>query len=325
MGKSFVRNKYRTLVTSRSFGEASPEALALLREATEVIRPAGQGPFGEDKMREWADGCHGLLVGADVVSEAVIHAALPSLSVISKHGVGVENVDLEAARQAGVVVTNVPGVNREAVADLTLGLLLAVYRRICEAWDRTRKGEWPRLVGRELKGKVIGIVGLGEIGQAVARRCLGFGMEVKYHDIVRRIKFEEECGVQFVPFEELIRSSDVISIHCPLAESTRGLFNREALFSMKQRAVLINTARGPIVDEGALLEALQSGWLFGAGLDVLCEEPPPLNSVWRQLDNVIVTSHIAAYTEEALVQMDQESAENVIRVLRGDPPLHKVV
>jgi D-3-phosphoglycerate dehydrogenase len=262
--------------------------------------------------------CDALIVGLEGVTRDVI-AAATRLKVISKHGVGVDNIDLRAAAGRGIVVTNTPGVNSQAVADLAIGLMLAIARQIPRnariASEHGKKGA----MGRELYGKTIGIVGFGRIGAAVAARARGFGMEILYTDAVRKPGEERALGASFVPLETLVARSDFISLHLPLALQTENLFNDELLGRMKPQAYIVNTSRAEIIDEKALAARLTSGVLAGAALDVYRENSPLLG-----MENVICVPHIGAYTFESVENMGIVSAENVVRVLQGRDPLYRV-
>jgi glyoxylate reductase len=242
-------------------------------------------------------------------------ASNPNLHMVANFAVGTNNVDVDAARELGIVVTNTPGVLTEATADLTMALILAVTRRLIEGdaeVRRTLRCVWEplHLLGTSLQGKQLGIIGLGRIGGAVAQRARAFGMEVAG---TRRGE----------PIDALLASSDIVSIHAPLRHETRHLMNRETLAKMKRGAYLINTARGPIVDEAALCDALESGHLRGAGLDVY-EDEPRVSARLAAMPNVVVLPHIGSATEETRNAMARIAATEVARFLRHEPPLHAV-
>ncbi|MEK6372772.1 MAG: D-glycerate dehydrogenase [Acidobacteriota bacterium] len=259
-----------------------------------------------------ADGAITLL--SDPITRRVL-ASNPNLRIVANFAVGTNNVDVEAARELGVIVTNTPGVLTEATADLTMALILAVTRRVIEGdaeVRRTLRCEWEplHLLGTSLQGKRLGIIGMGRIGSAVAQRARAFGMDVSG---TRRGE----------PVDELLASSDIVSIHAPLTRETRHLIDRQALAKMKAGAYLINTARGPIVDEAALCDALESGRLRGAGLDVY-EDEPRVSARLAAMPNVVVLPHIGSATEEARNAMARIAATEVARFLRQEPPLHAV-
>lgn len=258
-----------------------------------------------------------------------VFAAAPQLKVVGVYAVGVNNVDLRAAFEAGVWVTNTPDVLTDATADLTMALLLAVTRRVVEGDRFVRDGKFTGwspdlLLGTGLQGKVLGIVGFGRIGQAVARRAQGFGMHIAYHS--RRPHPEAPVlGAVFVPdLDELLERADVVSLHCPLTPETRHLLNRQRLFRMKRGAFLINAARGEVVEEAALVEALVCGHLGGAGLDVY-EQEPQVHPGLLGLPNVVLLPHLGSATRETREAMADLVVDNVLAVLAGRPPITPVV
>jgi D-3-phosphoglycerate dehydrogenase len=260
---------------------------------------------------------HAIIVGNDPLTLRVIEAA-HQLKVISKYGAGVNNIAVEAATQHGIVVTYAP--NQDAVADLTFGLMLSLARRICAADRRLRAGEWPRTVGGDVWRKTLGVVGTGRIGKAVIKRARGFEMEVLAHDIGPDPQAARELGFGYVPLDALLERSDFVTLHVPLTDETCGLVGRREIGLMKPGAYLINTARGGIVDEDALYEALRAGRLAGAALDAHAQEPPARGNPLLALDNLIVTPHMGADTRACLREMDLIAVENVLRVLRGEAP-----
>lgn len=262
-------------------------------------------------------------VGAEVFAEA------SQLKVVAVYAVGVNNVDLEAARRAGVWVTNTPDVLTDATADLTLALLLAVTRRVVEGDRFVREGRFTGwapdlLLGAGLQGKLLGIVGFGRIGQAVARRAQAFGMKIAYHSRREHPEVAIPDAVYVPSLDELVTQADVLSLHCPLTPETRRLLNRQRLFQMKKGAFLINAARGEVVDEAALVEALASGHLAGAGLDVYDREPQ-VHPGLLELSNVVLLPHLGSATRETREAMADLVVDNVLAVLAGKPPLTPVV
>ena len=310
---------YTVLVTPRSFGESSKKPLEILAAAGCTVIRNTQGRLMREQELVAAIGeCDALIVGLDGITSAVI-AGAPRLRVISKHGVGVDNIDLHAAADRGIVVTNTPGTNSQAVADLAFGLMLSIARQIPRnariASEHGKKG----VIGRELHGRTLGIVGFGRIGAAVAARARGFGMEILYTDAVRMLETEGPLGASFVPLETLVEQADFISLHLPLAPQTDKLFNAGLLRRMKPQAYLVNTSRAEIIDEEALAAQISAGALAGAALDVYRENSPLLG-----MENVICVPHIGAYTFESVENMGIISAENVVRVLQGREPLYRV-
>ncbi|HEX2570059.1 MAG TPA: D-glycerate dehydrogenase [Polyangia bacterium] len=254
-------------------------------------------------------------------------AALPALRLVASYGVGVDHIDLAACRARGIAVTNTPGVLVEATADHTFALLLTVARRVCEADRFVRAGRWQaiepaQLLGTDVHGKTLGIIGFGHIGQAVARRALGFSMKVLYAS-PNEVSFPAP-GISRVTLDVLLAESDFVSLHCPLTPTTRGLIGREQLRAMKRGAILVNTARGAVVDEAALVRALREGPLGGAGLDVFADEPRVLEDL-RAQENVVLTPHIGSGSQESRGAMARLVAEEVARLATGQPLVHRMV
>jgi len=292
--------------------------LALLREAAQVF---------ESKTLEALPESDALIVrGRTKVTAEVIRSAGPRLKVVGRAGVGVDNIDLEAARARGLTVVNAPEAATVAVAELTLGMMLALARQIPLADAGMRRAEWHKseLHGSELSGKTLGIIGVGRIGAAVASRAAAFGMRVLGHDPLLSDSELQRRGTEPFSFDGLLRESDYICLHLPLTSETRGLIGRETLKKVKPGARLISAARGGIVDEAAVLEALEAGQLAGVALDVFAEEPPgelPL----RQHPNVVLTPHIGAQTREAQSNAAKDIASEVLAALRGESLRWRVV
>jgi glyoxylate reductase len=253
---------------------------------------------------------------------------LPQLEVVANYAVGYDNIDLEATRARGVAVSNTPDVLTEATADLTWSLILAVSRRIVEAEGLARTGAWAwhptLLLGTQLGGRTLGLLGAGRIGQAVGRRAIPFGMEVAYWDRVAQPEFEREIGARRVrSLDEILAAADVLSVHVQLNEETAGLIGREEIAGMKESAILINTARGGILDEDALCEALESGKLGGAGLDVY-EGEPQIRECLQHLSNVVLLPHIGSATEDTRRKMFELAWANLMLGVRGESLLTPV-
>ncbi len=260
----------------------------------------------------------------DRVDEPLL-AGLPAVRQVSSYGVGVNHLDLAALGRRDVVVTNTPDVVTDATADLALALLLAAARRVCEGDRLIRAGGWrdaaPEfLLGREVSGKTLGIVGFGRIGQAVARRAAGFGMRILYAGP----RDAKVAGASRVDLDELLATADFVSLHCPLTDSTRDLLSRERIARMKPGAVLVNTSRGPVVDEEALADALEEGRLFAAGLDVFRDEPRVPDRL-RRAENAVLTPHVGSGTLETRNAMARMVWDEVLRRVTGRPPAHRVV
>ncbi len=264
----------------------------------------------------------------DPIDKEVIDAG-PKLKIISNYAVGYNNIDVEYASKKGIIVTNTPGVLTETTADLAWAILMAVARRVVEGDRFMREGRFrgwePMLmVGTDVYGKTIGIVGMGKIGQAVARRARGFGMKVLYYNRRRRPEVEEEFGAEYVPLEELMKRSDYISIHVPLTPETRNMLNREMLELMKPYAYLINTARGEVVDEPYLIEMLRKKRIRGAALDVFWGEPLNVNPELYELDNIVLAPHMGSASLETRTKMAEMAAQAIIDVLEGREPVNRV-
>ncbi|MCC6024802.1 MAG: hydroxyacid dehydrogenase [Desulfurococcaceae archaeon] len=295
------------------------------RAGIEILKSAGVEVLyleepPEEELVKAIKGVHGLIVRSKpLVTRRVIEAA-DSLLVIGRAGVGVDNIDVEAARARGIEILTSPEAATQSVAELTMGLILAVARKIAFCDRKIRAGEWPKkhAVGVELWGKTLGVIGAGRIGSAVARIAkFGFDMNVVYYDIARNKKLEEEVGARYVSLDELLREADVVTIHVPLTEQTKYLINEEKLKLMKRTAILINTSRGAVVDTKALIRALKEGWIAGAGLDVFEEEPLPPNHPLLELENVVLTAHIGASTEEAQERAGVDIAKKVVEFFRA--------
>lgn len=303
-----------------------PEAgLRVLDEAGFDVTVLSEAPPAREELLEAAQGAEGVLsTVTETVDDEFMDAAGDGLKVVANMAVGYDNVDLGAAKKRGVVVTNTPGVLDETTADVAFMLLLAAARRLGEAERVLRAGRWewwgPKLfMGPDVWGKRIGIIGLGRIGQAVARRARGFGMEIVYHNRSRKEEAEKGLGVRRMELNELLETSDFVSIHTPLTEDTHHLIGAEELEKMKPRAVLVNTSRGPVVDEAALAGALAAGSIFAAGLDVY-EEEPRVHPKLLELENVVLAPHIGSGSIETRDKMAVLAAENIRAVLGGEPP-----
>ena len=284
----------------------------------------------DERLRELASGAAGLItLLSDRVDDALLDAAGPSLRIVANYAVGTNNIDLDACRRRGVAVANTPGVLDEATADLAWALLLAVARRVPEGGHLLASGTWrgwhpQQLLGTSLHGRRFGVVGLGRIGSAAARRARGFGMEVVYHARSRAREAEDALGARRLPLEELLATSDVVSLHVPATPQTRHLIDEAALARMKPDAILVNTARGEVVDEAALVRALSAGRLGGAALDVF-EDEPRVRPGLLDLPNVVATPHLGSATVSTRVAMARLAAEAVVAVLAGEEVPHLVV
>jgi glyoxylate reductase len=284
-----------------------------------------EAPPARDELLEAAEGAVGVLSNVTEKMDAeFMDAAGSGLKVIANMAVGYDNVDVEAAKTRGIVVTNTPGVLDETTADTAFMLLLAAARRLGESERTLRAGNWewwgPKLfVGVDVWGKKLGIVGMGRIGQAVARRAKGFGMEILYHNRSRKEDAERELDARRVDLDGLLGEADFVSVHTPLTDETKHLIGPEELEKMKPTAVLVNTSRGPVVDEGALADALADGLIFAAGLDVY-EEEPKVHPKLLELENAVLAPHIGSGSQETRDRMAVLAAENIVAVLSGGEP-----
>jgi len=273
-----------------------------------------------DKVRD-VDGLLCLLT--DKIDAPLMDAA-PRLKVVSNCAVGYDNIDVPAATQRGIAVGNTPGVLTETTADFAFALLLAAARRVVEAERHTRAGKWKTwgltvLLGQDVFGATLGLIGLGRIGTAVAKRARGFEMRVLYYDPQRRPDVEEQLGISYADLDTVVRQADFLSIHVPLTPTTYHLVNADLLNKMKKTAILVNTSRGPIVDQKALYTALRDGVIAGAALDVTDPEPIPLDDPLLTLDNCIITPHIASASVATRTKMATMAALNLLAGVRGEP------
>ena len=299
-------------------------AAPLHEKAIEVLKNAGfevvyEEYPNEERLIELAKDVEAIIVRSKPkVTRRVIEAA-PKLRVIGRAGVGLDNIDLDAAKERGIKVVNSPAASSRSVAELVFGLLFAVARKIAFADRKMREGIWAKkqCMGTELEGKTIGIVGFGRIGYNVAKIANAFGMRVLLYDPYPNEERAKEIGGTFTSLEDLLKESDVVTLHVPLIDATYHLINEERLKLMKSTAILINAARGAVVDNKALVKALQEGWIAGAGLDVFEEEPLPKDHPLTRLDNVVLTPHIGASTEEAQMRAGVQVAEQIVEILKG--------
>jgi len=311
----------KVLVTARSFRKMQGEHWRVLQDAQcQIVTPPQDRPLKAEEMIPLIGDVEAALVGVDEVTAPVIAAGM-RLKVISKHGVGVDNVDVSAATQAGVIVTNTPGANQVAVAELTVGLILALARRIPTHDTVVKSGGWTRQIGTELAGKMVGIVGLGRIGKEVVLRLKGFRVHFLAHDIYQDDAFAAEHGVRFTSLDELLAESDIVTLHAILTAESRYLVGEKELARMKPTAYLINTARGGLVDESALYRALAENRLAGAAIDAFADEPPKDSLLLQLGDKIVCAPHLGAQTTETVLRMGRMAAENIVQVLKGERPV----
>jgi D-3-phosphoglycerate dehydrogenase len=314
----------RLLVTPTSYGKNDGRLkMELEAQVGEVIyNPTGK-PLTSDEVANLLPGIDGYIAGLDGIDANALQKA-DRLKVIARYGVGVDNVDLVTAKEKGIVVTNTPGANSVSVAELALGLMLALARRIPEAVEAVHQGKWPRYAGISLEGKTVGLLGLGAIGKQLTRRLSGFDCRILAYDPFADGIFAKENRVELATVEEVIAQADFVSLHLPLLPETRCLVNNDFLNRMKKGSFLINTSRGEVIDEEALLQALQSGHLRGAGLDAFTVEPPNPGNPLLALPQVIATPHLGAQTDGATSNMGWLAMRDCLAVLRNEEPAYRI-
>ena len=306
-----------------------PESLQLIPADVEADYHDSELPLSKSDLIRRLQGRAGLVCHIISTVDEEVLRAVPGLRVVANVAVGFNNIDVAAARRHGVVVTNTPEVLTETTADFAWALLMAAGRRVVEADAYVRSGQWKSwrwglLWGTDIHGKTLGVIGFGRIGRAMARRALGFGMRVLYHDAVRaEAAVERELNATATDLETLLRESDFVSLHTLLTPDTKHLINERTLRLMKKTAVLVNAARGPVVDEAALVRALAEGWIGGAGLDVF-EDEPSIHPGLLSLPNVTLAPHIGSASLETRIAMASLAIRNTLAVLDGKPPLTPV-
>ena len=306
--------KEKILTTPRSYGKNMPQLFAQLESAGyEVVRNTTGGILEKEQMKELIADCAGIIVGVDPL-DAEILACAPKLRAIAKYGVGVDNIDLDYCKAHGIKVSRTVGANSEAVADYAMTLMMAVARKAVMIDRRCRKLDWGKISTRDVSHATLGLFGLGAIGKHVAKRAQGFGMKVLAYDPYWPEEYAKENNIERADAEAIFRTADFISLHLPLMDSTRNFVGEKEIAMMKKDAVLINTARGGLIDEAALLKALKEERIYGAGIDAFAHEPPE-DPAWFELDNVVLGSHCAASTRGATENMGVMATENIIRDL----------
>ncbi len=308
--------KHKVLIIATSI---RPEGIRLLESVASLTFIPDHA--SQEETAQAATDADAILARTGRVTRRVIEAA-PRLKIVARHGVGYDNVDVQACTEHGVVVTITGDANSEAVSEHTMGCLLAAARQIPLANAAVKRGIWERdsVHGIELAGKTLGLVGLGRIGSRVARHAQGFDMRVIAHDPYADPERARGLGVTLVSLEMLLREADFVSLHVPLMPQTRHMIGAEQLMLMKPSAILVNTSRGGLIDEAALCQALAERRIAGVALDVFEQEPLPPDHPFTHLDNVICTPHVGGQTDEALIRMAVSSAESILRVLRGEKP-----
>lgn len=320
-----MSERAKVLVTRR----IAPEALALLREQFDVTQWDSSEPVPRDRLLAGVTGAQGLLALLTERIDSELLDLAPQLRIVANMAVGYDNIDLAAARRRGVIVTNTPGVLTETSAEFAFVLILAAARRLKEAMRWVERGRWITwdpllLLGRDLTGATLGLVGYGRIAAAVARRAHGIGMRLIYHSRHAHPEDEQRYGMRRSSLDELLQQSDVVSLHVPLTAATHHLIAQRELQVMKPTAFLVNTARGGVLDQQALYAALTAGTIAGAALDVTDPEPLPAEHELVQLDNCLVVPHVASASVATRTRMAMLAAENIVAVLTGEPPLTPV-
>jgi D-3-phosphoglycerate dehydrogenase len=301
----------RVLATPRSFGKNNPRPFEMLKEngCEVIVNPYGRIMTQAEMIKELTE-IDGIIIGVDPLNREVLTHA-PKLKAISKYGVGLDNIDLEYTGQRGIIVTKTVGANADAVAEYAVALMMAASRRIVYIDQECRKRDWVKTNSIQMTGKTLGLIGMGSIGKLVAKKVNGFGMRILAYDVFQDHEYAATNGIEYVNLPTLLQKADYISLHLPLVETTRNLISYQEFEMMKDKAVLINTARGGVIDEEALLWALQNHKIWGAGIDVF-EEEPPRDDAFLKLDNIIIGSHCAASTFEAIDNMGIMAARNLI-------------
>lgn len=312
---------WKVLVTAPNLMKFGAEGRKLLAEAgCELVDAIGGHPYEAVEIRRRLAGCDAALAGLDQFPVEVLNSEeAAGVKIISRWGVGFDRIDISAATEAGIVIGFTPGVLDGAVGDYTWAMMMALARGVHLGHGSMTGGDWQPTWGQDVCGKTLGIVGCGRIGQAVAKRAAGFDMTVLGHDVAPN-PFAEELGVQFVELEELLQRSDFVSLNCALTPETTGLINAERLGQMKPTGLLINTARGAIVDEAALAAALREGRIGGAALDAFCTEPLPAEHPLRSCPNLLLTPHQAPNARETAERVSLMAARHIVDLSRGRKP-----
>lgn len=303
----------KVLISSRSFGKINSNPIEKLKsEGFEVILNPYNKKLDESELIELIGDVVGVIAGTEPITDDVLEHA-KNLKVISRYGVGLDNIDLDAAKKRGIKVCNTPNAPSKAVAELTLSLILNLMRRIPQSSNSIKNGDWKPQMGNLLYDKTLGIVGLGRVGKELVRLVTPFYLNIIAYEPYPDEDFISKHNIALRSFEEILSQSDIVSLHLPLTEDTRNIIATKELSSMKNSAVLINTARGGLVDENALLNALKQKMISGAALDVF--EKEPYTGGLLELDNVLLTPHIGTYAEETRTVMEMETVENLIKYL----------
>lgn len=310
----------KVLVTDYTWPSLDIEREVLREVEAEVVTPS---PSSGDSLASLARDADAIMTCFAPVTRELLSEA-PKCLVVARYGIGVDNIDVDACTELGILVTNVPDYCVDEVSDHVMAMLLAWNRRLAHFDAQVKKGQWDKtdlnVPVVRLRGRKLGIVGFGKIGKAVCQKAKAFGLEVLAFDPYVSAETATALGARLVDLPRLLQESDFVTLHTPLTSETRHIIGEKQLMRMKPSAFLINAARGPLVDEKALYRALTQGWIAGAGLDVLEEAPPPPDYPLLQLDNVIITPHVAFFSQQSLQELERRSAAEVARVLRGEMP-----
>ncbi|MDX1680888.1 MAG: phosphoglycerate dehydrogenase [Akkermansiaceae bacterium] len=314
----------RILLTTTSYQDIpGPHHQLLESSGVEVVKE--RGPLSESQMLDLVGKFDAILCGDDAITRKVLEKATPRLKILSKYGIGVDKIDVEAATEMGIPLSFCPGVNHTTVAEHTFALLLGLNRKLVEEVNHTRKGEWKRLTGHEIMGKTIGVVGLGRIGKEVVIRAKAFGMKVIGYDVWWDEEFTKAHEVERAEdLKKLFAKSDVISLHTNLTEETRDMIRADTIAGMKENVIILNCSRGEVVKTDDLVAALRNGKVGGYGADVLDEEPPPPNHPLLNAPNCLITPHIGSRTHESVQRQAMMATENLLKMLKGEKPLAQV-
>jgi len=304
----------KVLISSRSFGKINSGAIELLKNQglEPIINPYGK-KLSEQEILDLLDDSVGIIAGTEKITEKVI-SYNNQLKVISRYGIGLDNIDIKAANEKNVIVFNTPETPKIAVAELTLTLILSLLKKVVNADKNIKKGEWKPEIGNLLSGKTVGVIGLGRVGKQLVKFLSPYNVKILAYEIKPDDEFVSKNNINLLSLEELISNSDIVTIHCPLTENTKHMISEKELKNMKENAILINTARGGLVDEIALYNILKEKIIAGAAIDAFEDEPN--TGKLKELDNVILTPHLGTYTVETRKQMEIEAAENLIKGLK---------
>lgn len=314
----------KILLTTTSYQDTpGPHHDLLATTGAEIVRE--RGPLSEQQMLDLAGEFDAFLCGDDVISKAVIEKSLPRLKFIAKYGIGVDKIDVEECSAKGIPLSFCPGVNHTTVAEHTFVLMLSLFRNFVDQVNVVRTGQWKRMTGHEIMGKTIGVIGLGRIGKEVATRAKAFGLNVVGYDLYWPEEFAAANEVkQAKSMEEVFTTCDIISLHTNLTDETRNMINADSIATMKKGVVILNCARGEMINTADIAAALKSGQVGGLGTDVLDQEPPPADHPLLSAPNCIVTPHIGSRTFESVERQAVMATENLVRMLKGEKPLAQV-